>query len=119
MAGELEQSRMEANRAALAFEDGAAQVVVDQGAGHTRPRLEGLDMPAQKTLERLVEREERKHRARIREHHHKAGERPHAMPNPDRPKGTPIDLGLLSQEGGQAAVDRGRGRGSKRVHDPT
>ena len=52
-------------------------------------------MAAQKTLERLIDGEERKDGARVREHHHKPGERAHAAANPDGAKRAPIDLGLL------------------------
>ena len=62
VAGEFEQPRMKADRGAGTFEDGTAQIVVDQGAGDTLKRREGLDMAAQKTLERLIDGEERKDR---------------------------------------------------------
>ena len=74
-------------------------------------------MPAQKTLERLVEREERKQRARVRQHHHKAGERPHAVADPDRAEGAPVDLRLFARQRRQAAIDRGRRRGPQRADD--
>ena len=102
--GELEQPRVKPNRGAGALEDGTAQVVVDQGPRDARPRLEGLDMAAQKTLERLIDREEREDGARVREHHHKAGQRPHAAADADRAKRAPIDLRLFGSQGGEAAI---------------
>ena len=62
-------------------------------------------MAAQKTLERLIQREEREEGARVREDHHKAGERPGAVADPDRPKRAPVDLGLFGGQRGQAAID--------------
>ena len=95
--GELEQPRMKPNRGAGAFEDGAAQIVVDQGAGDARPGGKGLDVAAQKTLERLIDREEREDGARVREHHHKPGQRADAAADANRAKRAPIDLGLFSR----------------------
>ncbi len=60
VAGELEQAGMKPNRRALPFEHGTAQIVVHQGAGSALKSVEGFDMAAEKTLERLVEREERR-----------------------------------------------------------
>ena len=37
------------------FEDRAAQIVVDQGPGNALKRREGLDVSAEKTLERLID----------------------------------------------------------------
>lgn len=85
---------MKANRGASTLEDGAAQIVVDQGPGDPRPGLKGLDMAAQKTLERLVDGEECKDGARVGEHHHEARERPHAATEPNRAEGAPVDLGF-------------------------
>ena len=48
VAGELEQPRMKPNRGARAFEHGAAQIVVDQGARDALKRRKGLDVAAQK-----------------------------------------------------------------------
>src|SRR5258705_2229721 len=64
--GELEQAGVKANRGAGPFEDGAAKVIVDQGARDAMKRVKGLDVPPQETLERLIQREERTERARIR-----------------------------------------------------
>ena len=72
VAGELQQPRMKANRRALAFEDRALQVVVHQGPRAPPKRVKGLDVAAQKALERLVEREEREEGARVRQDHHEA-----------------------------------------------
>ena len=58
VAGELEQPRMKPNGTALAFEHGTAKIVVDEGPCHANKAvMKGLDMPAQETLEGLIERE--------------------------------------------------------------
>jgi hypothetical protein len=92
---ELEQPRMKPNRGARAFEDGAAQIIVDQRPWNARPRLKGRDMAAEKALQRLVEGEEGKHGARVRQHHHKSGQRTDAAADADGAKGAPIDLRLF------------------------
>ena len=76
-------------------------------------------MPAEKTFERLVEREERKERTRIRQHHREAGEGPRAVADPDRAKRAPIDLGLFRCQRDQTAVDHGTGLRPKQAHEPT
>ena len=97
--GELEQARMKPNGTALAFEDGTAQVVVDQGPGHASEQaMKGVDVAAQKTLERLIQGEERRHGARVGQDHHEAGERACAVADPDRAKGPPINLCLFAME---------------------
>jgi len=114
---ELEQAGVKANRAPLPFEHGALEVVVDQGARDPAIRLEGLDMAPEKTLERLVEREEGTDRPRVRQHHREAGERPRAVADPDRAKRAPIDLGLFRRQRGQAPVDHGAGLRSDHAHE--
>jgi hypothetical protein len=83
---------VEPDRGPLALEHGTFQVVVDQGPRGAAEDLKGLDMAAQKALEGLVQREVGEERARVREDHHKAGERPRAVANPDRSERAPIDL---------------------------
>ena len=97
--GEFEQARMKANGTPLTFEHRAAKVVVDQGPCHARKQaMKGVDVAAQKTLERLIQGEERGQRPRVRQDHHKAGQRASAVANPDRPKGAPINLRLFGWE---------------------
>jgi hypothetical protein len=107
--GELEEPRVKPNRGAGALKDRAAQVIVDQRPRNARPRVEGLDVPAQKALQRLIDGEEREDGARVRQHHHEAGERAHAAADPDRAKRAPVDLGFFPGQGGEPAVER-RGR---------
>jgi len=123
--GEFQEPRMKSNRGARAFQDRAAQIVVDQGPWHARPCLKGLDMAPEKTLKRLVDGEEREDGARVREHHHETGKRAHAAADADRAEGSPIDLGLLAGQGGEPAIHRRRGRrtnsadGASQLHDRT
>lgn len=63
--GELEQPRMKADCGARALEDGAAQIIVDQGPCHARPSVKGVDMAAQKALQRLIDGEEGADGARV------------------------------------------------------
>ena len=53
VAGELEQAGMKLDGGPAAVEHGAAQVVVDEVAGDTAQRVEGVDVPAQEALQRL------------------------------------------------------------------
>src|SRR5437879_9875429 len=82
--GQLQQPRMKPNCGARPLEDRAAQIVVNQGPRDARPGFEGVDMPAEKTLECLVDREKRKDGARVRQHHHEAGEGTYAAADPNR-----------------------------------
>ena len=98
---EPEEPRMKPNGRALPFEHGTPQVLLDQGASGAMKRLDGLDMSAEKTLERLVKHEERKERPRIPEHHY-------TQPDSGR---TPCPMG--TRDGSARAVEgatRFRGR---------
>src|SRR5581483_8214402 len=57
MAGELEEPRMEADVLAAALEDDALQVVVQEHPRDPAQGGEGLDMPPQEALQRLIEGE--------------------------------------------------------------
>ena len=74
---------MKLNRGAAPVQDGTPEVVVDQGPRTAAQRLEGRDMPAEETLERLVQRKERKQGAGIAEDHDEAGDGADAVTNPD------------------------------------
>ena len=100
MPGELQQPRVKVHSAPLAIEDRRLEIVVHEGAGTPAHRVHGLDVPAQKTLERLVQREDGVHRARVAEHEHEGRERPRAAPDADRAEAPPIDLRDLPGQGG-------------------
>ncbi len=58
VAGELEQAGVELDGGAAAVEDGASEVVVDEGASDAAQGVEGVDVSAEEALEGLVEGEE-------------------------------------------------------------
>ena len=116
--GQLEQARVKLNRGPAPIEHGTAQVVIDQGSGHAAQGLEGRDMPPEEALERLVQREERDQRARVRQHHHKAGHGPDAVPDADLAKRAPVDLGLLTGERDDPAIDATEGLRPQPPHQP-
>ena len=91
--GELEEARMKVNRAALAIEHRALEIVVDQDPGTAAQGVDGLDVAAQKALERLVEREDRVDRARVAEHEHEARQRALAAPDADARRSCPSPPG--------------------------
>ena len=91
---ELEQAWVKLNRRAPSIEHSTAEIVVHQGPGTPVQRLEGGDVPAEETLERLVQREQREESPRVAQDHHEARDRAHAMTDADRAKGAPVDLCL-------------------------
>ena len=94
--GELEQPWMKPNGTALAFQDRTPQIVVHERPGHPgKQAMKGVDVPAQKTLQRLIEREEGRQGTRVRKDHHEARERSRAVADPDHPKGAPVNLGFF------------------------
>ena len=107
VAGELEQARMEFDGAPLAGEHRALEVVVEE---HPRGALEvgeGLDVAAQEALERLVEREEHVDRARPGQHHDEGRQGAPGLADRDAAEVTPVDLGLLSDQGVEAEIRLG------------
>src|SRR4051812_36550224 len=105
MPRQFEQAWVEADRGPLTFEHRTVQIVVHEGPRGSAEDVEGLDVAAQKTLEGLVQREVREEGARVRENHHKAGQGPRAVANPDRPERAPIDLCFFGWEHHEAAVE--------------
>ena len=79
--------------------------------------MKGLDVPAQKTLECLIEREQRRDRPRIGQHHDKPGERPGAVAEAEGPKRAPVHLGLVGGQRGEPAIGRRRDVRTQRAHD--
>ena len=108
---------MKLHGGAAAVEHGAAQVVVDEGAGNAAEGVEGLDVPAEEALEGLVEREERGEGARVAEDHDEAGDGAGAASDADLAEGAPVDLCLLSDQRDDAAVGGAAGLGSQAAHE--
>ncbi len=87
---------MEPDVIAGALEDDTLEIVVEDLARHAAERLEGEDVAAHETLERLVEREPRVDRTRPRKHHHEAGQAPLRRADLDLAEVSPVDLRLLA-----------------------
>ena len=102
---------------AAAVEDGAPEVVVDEGAGDAAQRVEGLDVSAEEALEGLVEGEERGEGARVAEDHDETGDGAGAVSDADLAEGAPVDLRLLSDQRDDAAVDGAAGLGAQAAHE--
>ena len=94
VAGELEQAGVKLDGGATAVEHGAAQVVVDECAGHAAQGLESLDVSAEEALEGLVEGEEGGDGARVAEDHDEAGDGACAVSDADFAEGAPSPLDL-------------------------
>ena len=74
VAGEFEQSGVELDGGASSVEDGAAEVVVDEGSGGAAEGVEGDDVSSEEPLEGLVEGEEGGEGAGVAEDHDEAGD---------------------------------------------
>lgn len=108
VAGELEQPRVKPDRGALAFEHRTLEIVVDQGAAAAADRVERLDMAAQKTLQGLIEREDRPHGPRVQQHHHETRQRAGAVADLHGAEAAPINLRFVPDKRGEASIQRGR-----------
>ena len=117
MAGEVEQAGMKLHGGAAAVEHGAAQVVVHEVAGGASQRLEGVDVPPQEALQRLVEGEQRGQRARVAEDHDESGDRACALSDVDLAERAPVDLCLLPDQSHDPAVDGAAGLGPQAPHE--
>jgi len=116
VAAELEEPWVEADRLPLPLEDGAFHVVVEQDPRHPVQRAEGLDMPAQKTLEGLIQHEDGMQRPRPAQHQDEGGEPPGSAPDGDRAEAPPIGLALLPGEEVQSEIGGGLRRGPEQPH---
>ncbi len=108
---------MKVNRAALAIEHRAVEIVVDQDPGTAAHGVDGLDVPAEKALEGLVERKHRVDRARVPEHEHEAGQRALATPDADAPEAEStwaVSPGKVGSRRYAACADAGRCRTARR-----
>ncbi len=116
VAGELEQPRVEADVLAVAFEDDAFQVVVQEHSRHAPQGGEGLDVAAEKALERLVEGEARVDGAGPGEHEHEARQHAAGTTDLEGAEVPPVDLALLRGEGVEPEVGLGPGGGPDGPH---
>jgi hypothetical protein len=69
MCGEVEQSRVEADRVAVPLQHGTAQIVVQNDPWDAVPCSEGAEMTAQKILHAGIEEKAQKYVPREAEHH--------------------------------------------------
>ena len=102
---------MELDGGAASIEDGASEVVVDEGAGDAAQGVEGLDVPAEEALEGLVEGEEGGDGAGVAEDHDESGDGAGAVSDADLAEGAPVDLSLLADQGDDPTVDGAGGLG--------
>ena len=86
-------------------------IVVDEVAGDAAESFEGVDVAPQKALEGLVEGEQGGDGARVAEDHDESGDGAGAVSDADLAEGAPVDLGLLTDQGDDAAVDGAGGLG--------
>ena len=104
---EREQRRVEANGVALALEDGALQVVVQDDLRGSAEVAEGLDMAAEKARHRRAHREVHEAVPAEGEHHDEGEEITLRTTDDDLTEVGPVDLGLLAGEHGPAHVRLG------------
>lgn len=74
MRAQLDQAGIEQNLIAAPLQHGCLEIVVENHARLTVPRLKGVNVAAQEVFRRLIEEELQKQRARIRQRHHEAGQ---------------------------------------------
>ncbi len=96
--GQLDESRIEMDRASKALHHGRAQVVVQDDPGDPAQIREGADVTPQETLHTLIERELQVKRARIREGHDETGQISLCRPNRDLAEAGPVRLRLFSRK---------------------
>ena len=99
--GEVEDPGVESYEVTLSLEDGALQVVVEDGTGDTAEGVEGGEVTPEEALGGLVEVEAGEERAAPRQRHEKAREGASGATGAtdrDPPKGRPVHLGLLPRQ---------------------
>lgn len=104
MPGELEDLRVVPDVIAVALEDHALEVVVEDLARDSAERVEGIDVPAQETLELLLPEELGVHRPRPSQHHHEARQLAPRLSDVAFAEAAPVDLGLLAGQRPQTQV---------------
>ena len=68
--GERQKRGVEADRIALAFEDGALEIVVENDSGNRAERRESQGVAGEERIDPGVEEEAQEHPARVAQHHH-------------------------------------------------
>ena len=88
--GEFEQGRIEADRVAVTFQHGAAQIVIQDDPGHALPRREGGEMAAQEIFRAGIEEEAQEDVARVTQDQYEGHERAARATDRDVPKMRPL-----------------------------
>ena len=96
MGGEREELRIEPDRVAVTFKDGALEIVVQQDPGQTGPCFEGACVAGQKAVHACIEEEAQINLPRPREHHHEGHQRSSGPPNLKVIEMCPVNLSLLT-----------------------
>jgi hypothetical protein len=110
---------MKVDRAAQPIQHRRFQIVVHKRAGAAAVGREGLDVPAQETLEALIQRKDRVQRARVAQHQHQGGERPRPAADADRSEVAPVDLRDFAGQRGQPQIGLAGRRGAQVAHRPS
>ena len=108
---------MKLDGGAATVEHGATQVVVDEVSRDTAQRVEGVDVPAEEALQRLVEGEQRGQRPGVAEDHDESGDRARAGADADLAERAPVDLCGFARQGDHPAVDDAAGFGPQALHE--
>ena len=107
MRGEFQQGGMEADGLALALEDRAFQIVVEQNPGQSVPGLERRLVSAQEIGHPRVEKEAQEDRPREAQHHHEGHQGTFGLADGYLPEMSPVDLALLGRQALQSQVSLG------------
>jgi hypothetical protein len=101
---EVEQGRVEADRVAVTFQYGAAQIVIQDDPGHALPRREGREMAAQEILRAGIEEEAQEDVARIAQYQYEGHERAARATDRYVSKVTPVALCLFAGQRAQTQI---------------
>jgi hypothetical protein len=96
MRGERQERRMEPDRIAMAFEDGALQIVVEKNARHAAERFERIDVTTQEVRHGCARKEAQEEPARVAQHHDEGPERALGLTHLKLAEVRPVDLRLFT-----------------------
>jgi hypothetical protein len=96
MRAQFQQARIELNLIAAALQHGCFEIVIKNDARLTIPCLKGMHVAAQEIFRCLVEEEFQIQGARVRQSHHKAGQRAAGAAHHHMSEVRPLGLSLLS-----------------------
>src|SRR5262249_25115329 len=108
VSGERQQSRMEADGLAMAFQNSAPQIIVKQNSWYTAPGGEGGEVAAQEVFHASIEEEAQEDLARVTQHHDKCHQRTPRPADLQMAEVPPVTLCLLGGQAGEAQIGLGR-----------